>query len=255
MRTAAATLRTALADTLANRRSFWFQVGLMIANDATWIIFWAFFFSSVGTIRGWDVHDVLVLFAILLVVSGTALGAFANCRRLGQMAADGALDETLVLPVSPLGFILTRRIDPANLGDLLFGPVVFLAAGHPTPERTAVFVLGAACGSLVLVGFLVLCGSLTLFVGGRGEQADLGFNAMLILASYPIDLFGGPARLLLFTAVPAAFVTGVPSRLVRNFQPGEALLLVAVSLLVGAAAYGLFSLGLRRYVSGSLWTR
>jgi hypothetical protein len=47
---------------------------------------------------------------------------------------------------------------------------------------------------------------LTLFVGGRGEQADLGFNAILIFASYPLDLFGGArTKMLLFTAVPAAF--------------------------------------------------
>ncbi len=43
----------------------------------------------------------------------------------------------------------------------------------------------------MLVGFLVALGSLTLFAGGRGEQADLGFQAILIFASYPIDVFGG----------------------------------------------------------------
>ena len=255
MRVAAAMLRTAVADTFANRSSFWFQVGLMVGNDVTWIVFWAFFFDRVGTVRGWDVHDVLVLFSILLVAAGVALGVFSNCRRVGQLAADGALDEALSLPVHPLVSVLTRRVDPANVGDLMFGPVLFLLAGNPTPERTAVFLLGAACGSLVLISFLVLCGSLTLFVGGRGEQADLGFNAILILASYPLDLFGGSTKILLFTAVPAAFVTGVPSRLVRHFQPGEALLLVAVAAGMAAAAVALFSLGLRRYSSGSLWMR
>lgn len=255
MRTAAAMLRTAVADTFANRSSFWFQVGLMVANDATWIVFWVFFFDRVGTIRGWDVQDVLVLFSILLFAAGTALGLFSNSRRVGTLAADGALDEALSLPVPPLLHVLTRRVDPANLGDLMFGPVLFALAGDPTPERTAVFVLGSVCGAVVLISFLVICGSLTLFVGGRGEQADLGFNAILILASYPLDLFGGSTRILLFTAVPAAFVTGVPARLVRHFQPGEAALLVAVAAAVAVAAIGLFTLGLHRYSSGSLWTR
>ena len=198
---------------------------------------------------------MLVLFAILLTAAGTALGILSNSRRIGQLAAAGALDEALALPVSPLWYTLTRRVDPANLGDLLFGPVLFVLAGDPTPERTTLFVLGSVCGSVVLVAFLVLCGSLTLFVGGRGEQADLGFNAILILASYPLDLFGGSTRILLFTAVPAAFVTGVPARLVRHFQVGEAALLVAVTVAAAAAAVGVFSLGLRRYISGSLWVR
>jgi ABC-2 type transport system permease protein len=255
MRAIAATLRAAIADGIANRGSFWFQVGLMIANDVTWVLFWLLFFNSVGHVNGWAAHDVIVLFSILLVCAGVSLGIFSNCRRIGHLAADGALDETLVLPVAPLPFLLSRRIDAANTGDLLFGPVLFLVAGHPTPERAALFVVGALAGSLVLMGFLVACGALTLFVGGRGEQADLGFNAILIFASYPLDLFGGATKVLLFTAVPAAFVTGIPARLVRDFDGPSALLLMAVSAVFVLLGWGLFELGLRRYSSGSIWAR
>ena len=251
----AATLRAAVADAIANRGSFWFQVTLMIANDVTWVLFWVLFFNRVGHVRGWAAHDVIVLFSILLVCAGVSLGIFANCRRIGHLAADGALDETLVLPVAPLPYLLSRRIDAANVGDLLFGPVLFVIAGHPTPQRAVVFVVGALAGSLVLIGFLVACGALTLFVGGRGEQADLGFNAILIFASYPLDLFGGATKVLLFTAVPAAFVTGIPARLVRNFDAPAALLLVAVALAFAVLGWGLFQLGLRRYSSGSIRAR
>lgn len=255
MTTVTATLRASLADALANRNSFWFQVSVMIVNDGTWIVFWVLFFHQVGTLHGWQTQDVIVLFSMLMTSAGAALGLLANSRRIGHLAADGELDETLVLPVGPLSHILTSRIDSANMGDLLFGPVLFVLAGHPTPERAAVFVLGSIAGSVVLVGFLVACGALTLFVGGRGEQADLGFNAILIFASYPLDLFGGATKVLLFTAVPAAFVTGLPSELVRSFDPARALLLVAVAGFFAALGWVLFQLGLRNYSSGSIWTR
>jgi ABC-2 type transport system permease protein len=250
-----ATLRTAVANGLANRNSFWFQVSLMVANDITWIIFWVLFFHQVGNLRGWDAHDVIVLFSILLTTAGVALGLFANSRKIGQLSADGALDETLTLPVPPLSHLLSTRVDAANTGDLLLGPVVFLLAGNPSPERAAMFLFGVGAGSVVLIGFLVACGSLTLFVGGRGEQADLGFNAILIFASYPLDLFGGATKMLLFTAVPAAFVTGVPARLVRNFDTPEALLMVTVAALFALIGWGTFHLGLRHYSSGSIWIR
>ncbi len=251
----AATLRAAVADGIANRGSFWFQVSLMIANDVTWVLFWLLFFNRVGHVRGWSAHDVIVLFSILLTCAGCALGIFSNSRRIGHLAADGALDETLALPVSPLPFLLARRIDAANVGDLLFGPLLFAVAGHPTLERTTLFVVGSLAGSVVLVGFLVACGALTLFVGGRGEQADLGFNAILIFASYPLDLFGGATKVLLFTAIPAAFVTGIPARLVRSFDLPSAILLVAMAALFALMGWGLFHLGLRRYSSGSIWAR
>jgi viologen exporter family transport system permease protein len=255
MTTVTATLRASLADAVANRNSFWFQVSVMIVNDGTWIVFWVLFFHQVGTLHGWQTQDVIVLFSMLMTSAGAALGLLANSRRIGHLAADGELDETLVLPVGPLSHILTSRIDSANMGDLLFGPVLFAAAGHPTPERAAVFLLGSVAGSVVLVGFLVACGALTLFVGGRGEQADLGFNAILIFASYPLDLFGGATKVLLFTAVPAAFVTGLPSELVRSFDPARAVLLVAVAAFFAALGWVLFQLGLRNYSSGSIWTR
>jgi|tagenome__1003787_1003787.scaffolds.fasta_scaffold20988607_3 ABC-2 type transport system permease protein len=253
MSAVAATLRTALADGWANRSSFGFQMLLMIVNDITWVLFWALFFNRVGTIRGWNPDDVYVLFSILLVSSGAALGLLANSRRIGQLAADGALDETLVLPVAALPHILTMRIDAALMGDLAFGPVLFLLAGHPTPERTALFVLGSLAGTVVLVGFLVATGALTLFVGGRGEQGDLGFNAILLFASYPLDIFGGATKVLLFTAVPAAFVTGLPARLVRDFDAATAALLLGMAAFFAVFGWAVFSLGLRRYSSGSVW--
>ena len=250
-----ATLRTALADGVANRHSFWVQVGLMVANDVTWVLFWLLFFDQIGTLRGWQMRDVIVLFSILLTTAGVALGLCANSRKIGQLSADGALDETLTLPVPPLAHLLSTRVDAANTGDLLLGPVVFLLPGNPSPQRAAMFLFGVVAGSVVLIGFLVACGSLTLFVGGRGEQADLGFNAILIFASYPLDLFGGATKVLLFTAVPAAFVTGLPARLVRNFDPASALLLAAVAVAFALLGWGLFALGMRRYSSGSIWTR
>lgn len=157
--------------------------------------------------------------------------------------------------MSTLPYLLVRRIDTTLLGDLLFGPILFVLAGAPTPERTAIYVLGSICGAAVMVGFLVAVGALTLFVGGRGEQGDLAFQAILILASYPLDIFAGVTKLLLFTAVPAAFVTGLPTALVDEFEVTSALALVGAAtafLVLGALA---FRLGMRRYTSGAVWTR
>ena len=61
--------------------------------------------------------------------------------------------------------------------------------------------------------------------------------------------------MLLFTAVPAAFVTGLPAQLVRDFDAQRAALLILVATGFALLGWGTFSLGLRRYSSGSLWSR
>jgi ABC-type uncharacterized transport system permease subunit len=137
MRILARTFHAAVLEAWANRRSFWVQVSIMIANDVAWGAFWILFFNEVGTVRGWDRQRILVLFSVLLTVAGIALGLLGNARKLGELAAYGELDAALALPVHPLAYLLARRIDTALLGDLFFGPVLFVFAGGASWEGVA----------------------------------------------------------------------------------------------------------------------
>jgi ABC-2 type transport system permease protein len=255
MRALLATMGTAVVEAWSNRRSFWVQASAMILNDAAWVAFWVLFFHEVGQVRGWGSDEVMLMFAILATVTGVSMGLLSNARKLGQLVADGQLDTVLTLPVDPLAYLLVRRVDTALLGDLAFGPVLFAVAAHPTPQRTALYVLGALTGSAVLVSFVVMLGSVTMVAGGRGEQADLGFQALLILASYPLDVFGGLTKLLMFTVIPAAFLTGVPVHLVDHFRWATLAAMLGVAVGSMLLAVVVFRAGLRRYRSGALWTR
>jgi ABC-2 type transport system permease protein len=248
-------MKTALLEAWTNRRSFWLQVSFMLANDAALIVFWMLFFRKVGTVRGWDFHHLLLLFGVLATITGLAMGVLGNARRIGQIVAEGEIDAALSLPVDPLAYLLVRRVDTALLGDLAFGPAMFVLSGSVTLERIGVYLLATICGTVVLVSFLVMLGAATLFFGGRGEQADLGFHAVLMFASYPLDLFGGAIKLILFTLIPAAFVTGVPTELVSDFDIARAGVLIAEALGSALLARATFRFGLVRYRSGALWTR
>jgi ABC-2 type transport system permease protein len=249
-----ATLRNALAEVAAKPAALAMQMFVMMVNDFVWVVFWVLFFDRVGTLGGWDRDSILLLQAVLTTAGGLSLGLFANARRIGAMAVGGDLDAVLALPVMPLPFVLLRRIEPVNLGDLAFGIGLFLIACDPTPARAAAFVLVVLASTVLLTGFLVLTGALAFFLG-RSESGELGFHGMLLLGAYPVDLFAGAIRLVLFTVVPAAFVSAVPARLIEEFDPGRAVALGAAAAAFAVAAIATFTLGLRRYTSGSVWTR
>jgi ABC-2 type transport system permease protein len=249
-----AAMRGAVAEVRANPAALWTQAGAMFVNDIAWVAFWLLFFDEVGDVRGWDASRVLLLFAVLTTDAGLVLGLLHNARRVGQLAADGELDAVLALPVPPLAYLLVRRIDATNLGDAVFGVMLFVVAGHPTPERIAVYVAGVVVGAVLLTGFLVATGSVTFFTG-RGEAGELGLHSILMLAAYPADIFTGAPKALLYTAVPAAFVAAVPSTLVDDFDLVKAAILVAVAAAFAFAGWLTFTLGLRRYTSGSVWTQ
>jgi ABC-2 type transport system permease protein len=254
MRALRATMRGAFAESWANRAGFWSQIAAMLVNDTVWVVFWLLFFNRVGAVRGWDRDGVLLLLSILTASAGLVLGLCANTRSIGRLAAAGELDAALALPVPPLAHLLVRRVEPVYLGDFMFGIGLFAVLGRPSPARAATFVLGVLCAALLLAGFLVLVGSVSFFVG-RNDAGELGFHAMLLFASYPVDVFGGAGKVLLYTVLPAAFVGAVPARVVEEFDPALALTAVAVSAVFALLGWAAFTLGLRRYSSGAVWTR
>jgi ABC-2 type transport system permease protein len=254
MRALWATARGALAEAWANRAAFWTQVTVMVVNDVAWIAFWVLFFDRVGTIRGWDASGVLLLLAVFTTAAGFVLGFFANARSLGRIVSDGQLDAVLALPVPTLPYLLVRRVNTTNLGDVAFGLVLFAVAGRPSWDRCLVFAVGVVASVVLLTGFLVLTGSLA-FISGRDDVGELSFHAILLLASYPVDVFGGVAKVVLYTAVPAAFIGSVPAKLVESFDPLVALALAGAAAAFAAAGWAAFRLGLRRYTSGAVWTQ
>jgi len=247
------TMRLAWLEAWTNRRGFWTQVTVMLVNDVVWVGFWVIFFRQVGEIRGWDTDQVLVLLAVLTTGAGISLGFLHNVRRLGTMIGNGELDSALALPVPTLAHLLVRRVDPIHIGDMAFGIVLFFGFCNPTPQRVGVFLAGTVTAAAICTGFLVIMGALSFFVG-RSEAGDLGFHALLLTSSYPVDIFAGATKVLLYTAVPAGFMTAAPTRLVDEFDPVLAGATVAVALLVVAIGVVVFNRGLRRYTSGAVWT-
>ncbi len=248
------TTRNAFAEVAAKPGALAVQMLIMAINDFVWVIFWVLFFDRVGTLGGWDRDSIILLQAVLTTAGGLSLGFLANARRIGTMAVGGDLDAVLALPVAPLRFVLLRRVEPVNLGDLAFGIVLFFVACDPTPQRTVTFVLVSLASAALLTGFLVLTGALAFFIG-RSESGELGFHGMLLLGAYPVDLFAGAIRVLLFTVIPAAFISAVPAQLVEDFDLGQAVALFSIAALLALAAGATFTAGLRRYTSGSIWTR
>jgi ABC-2 type transport system permease protein len=67
-----------------------------------------------------------------------------------------------------------------------------------------------------------------------------------------MNIFSGVVRLLLFTVVPAGFISFVPLQLLHQFTWQLLVGMAGFTLLFVAIAVGLFELGLKRYESGNL---
>ena len=77
-------------------------------------------------------------------------------------------------------------------------------------------------------------------------------EALTTFALYPSALFDGAARILIYTLVPAAFMTHLPVALLRDFSWGPFGGVLLFALLLTMASRWVFRAGLRRYESGNL---
>ena len=69
---AVAYTRLNLNAQLEYRGAFLSQVVAMFLNDAVWVVFWALFFTRFPVLRGWNVNDVITVWAIAALRSRSA---------------------------------------------------------------------------------------------------------------------------------------------------------------------------------------
>ena len=236
------------------RAAFVTQVLGMVLNNGLYFLFWVIFFDRFDHVAGYGLSDMALLFGVAACSFGLGVYLFGNATNLAELISEGRLDYYLALPRPELLHVLASRSVASGLGDASYGLISFLAVGPHTADGLARFVVAVACGTAVFVGFMVLVNSLAFWMGSATQVSGQALMALITFATYPVTLFDGTAKLLLFTVMPAALMGSVPAAFVRGFGwPELALLLAGAGGFLGTAVL-LFQRGLRRYESGSAVT-
>ena len=237
---------------LEYRGAFVAQVAAMFLNDGVWVVFWVLFFTRFPVLRGWAIDDVITVWALSAAGFGLAHAVYGNVLWLAGLIAQGQLDVWMLYPRALLPHLLLGRMSTSAWGDALFGYAVYIGFVRPDLARLLLFAALTLSVSMVFVGFGVLAGSLSFFLGNAGSLADQWRFALLTFSTYPAVLFEGAIKLLLYTLVPAGFVSYLPAQALRELSLGPALAAVGGAALVLALGVAVFYLGLRRYESGNL---
>jgi ABC-2 type transport system permease protein len=224
----------------------------MILNDILMLIFWVLFFDRFPQVAGWGLHDVLLLWAISAGAFGISTVFFGNAVRLALLIVQGQMDYYLSLPRNTLLHTLISRMSLSGWGDIAFGTLAFIVSGPSSASAVALYILLVACAAAIFTAFEVIAGTLAFYLG-NGEAVQLqAQNAVMLFATYPGSIFRGWTRVLVFTAIPAGFISHIPVELLRNFDVVGLLAVLGFSVAIWLVAVVLFRVGLRRYESGNL---
>ena len=249
---AVAYTRLNLNAQLEYRGAFISQVAAMFLNDGVWLVFWTLFFTRFPVLRGWNIDDIITIWAVTASGFGLAHAIYGNGLMLASLIAQGQLDVWMLYPRALLPHLLLGRMTATAWGDALFGYAAYLALVGPDVVHFLLFVLMTLSAATLFVGFSILGGSLSFFLGNASGLADQWRFAMITFSTYPSVLFDGAIKIVLYTLIPAGFVSYLPAAALRDLSLTSAALAVAGAIGVLAAGVSLFYLGLRRYESGNL---
>ncbi len=241
-----------LASAMEYRASFVTQIVFMFINGGIYFVFWLIFFQQFGDVRGYDIGDIYLLFAVVTFSYGIGhLFAGNSGADLAYLIAQGRLDYYLVFPRVLITHVIFSRMSVSAIGDVGFGLTAYLLAGLFHPIDILLFFAVSVPAALIFVGFAVIAGSLAFFMGNAQYASQQMTNGLLTFALYPHTLFSGMTRFMLYTIIPAAFIGAVPVEIVKGHDRMLLLLLVAAAAVIWTVAVAVFYVGLRRYESGS----
>lgn len=240
-----------LAGAMEFRFSFLLTAGMMVVNNIVWILFWGLYFNRFQVVNGWSFQDVMMMWAVSAGGFGLNAVLFGNAPRLAGLIANGQLDIVMSQPKPVLLHLLVGRMSVSAIGDVAFAFMLYALFGDLSPAGLGKFALALLIAVLVFLFFTVTVQSLAFYIGnaeGLGQQL---FNGLLAFSTYPTGIFSGWGKLILFTVLPAGFISYLPIGLLRSIEPlflGEALGMAAL-LTAGGTLF--FYKGLKKYSSGN----
>ncbi len=160
-----------LAASMEYRASFLAQSVGMALNDALAFFFWWVYFQHFPQVGGWGLRDLFLLWGILATSVGVASVVFGNAHRLSNVISQGQLDYYLGLPWNPLLHVLVSRTSLAGWGDVGFGFAAFAVAAWLDVLPVGLATILTALSTAVVIGFVVLVGSLAFFMGNAEAAA------------------------------------------------------------------------------------
>lgn len=167
-------------------------------------------------IAGWTLGEVAFLYGLRVTMHGLVGLATGNIWSLESRVREGEFDRYLVRPTSPLLQLLTERVPLSALGELVGGPLLFLAANSLvdvawTPQAVLYLLLALVGGALLELAIRVLIVSFAfraLRVNGLMGIMDDIFSDF---GTYPLSIFGPALQFLLTFGIPVAFMAYFPA--------------------------------------------
>ncbi|SNX54505.1 ABC-2 family transporter protein [Thermoanaerobacterium sp. RBIITD] len=216
-----------------------------LLNSAIWLVFWWVFFRKFPNISEWQFEHLFTIWAGLNASLGLVSIAY-NVYEIPLIINEGKLEYYLIRPKNALFHLLIARMQLVDLIESIIWFINFIILKQQL-RLILLFVLMTVLSALIIHGFLLILGSLGFFFKSADGVGTELYNALITFSTYPNWIFRGIAQWIIFTVIPAGFISYVPIQVIYNHIYWWILGSAGVGLLLNAMGYIIFSRGLKNF--------
>jgi ABC-2 type transport system permease protein len=243
-----------LRSQLAYRATFVMKtIGHLLVTAIEFFGIWALF-SRFGTLGGWSLREVAVIYGIADVAFAIADGTGRGFDKFGTILKAGDFDRMLLRPRSPELQLLGYELQLLRIGRLSQGLAVLVWAGTTiawTPATVGLLIaaiVGTACTFLGLVILQATSAFWTIETLEVWSAFTYGGN---YAAQYPMAIYRRWFQRFFTVIIPLALTSYYPARAILGRDAIGALHVLGplAGIAFLAVAFCVFRLGVRHHAS------
>ncbi len=258
-------LRRCWKNSLIRDMTFRGHFILNALGEVGWVVLLLIFikviFHNTSNVSGWNEGQYLFRIGTHMMVTSLFEALFfGNLWRVSQLVRTGDLDFVLLQPANTQFLLSFARIEYSALANIPVGIALCTYAlstlgAVVTVGKVALFVLLIGGGVLILYALLFMFAVTSVWLIRQTGLDHLWFYA-ISLARYPAEIYrpfaGGALWFVLVFIVPVLMVSNLPANvMVRTFEPGMVVYVLAVGLIMLGLSTVVFRFALRWYRSAS----
>jgi len=235
--------------------TFWFcrKISIMkMMEYRTDFLFWAFistlwtgfnllFYTVIVSVNqniaGWSLSEMYLLLGVFTVFDAIVWSFFYGCMRMyTEEVFSGEITFSLLKPIDPQFFIMTRYNSFSNIFRLIIGVVVIIWSLHLnqielTPLTFLTFLVAFLAGLLFFYSLWFMASTLSFWVEKLDNIND-AFGGIRSVFQVPYQVYTGVASTILTVLFPLGLVAAVPSEVLLGRGQAELVVRLAIASLV-----------------------
>jgi ABC-2 type transport system permease protein len=210
------------------------------------------------TVGGWNLYEVGYLYSISAMVRSLYRVFCNDIHNFEKYTVQGEFDQLLTRPVSPLLLLFSRGIYWNQIGGFLQGVLILIfcswglhARGVDIVPALLYLPVSLVSGALIVFSLGLATATIGFWTVRINEFLAFTHYGPLNAASYPMNIYPGWLRGILFTVIPVAFITYVPALSLFDKGGSGWLLLISplVALAITLVTLRFWQFGIRHYHS------